>query len=112
MHTPIPEFMDLYNNFNVTGNKQQPICCHAQNSGLFALALQNDKTDWIACGKDYDNDFWGLHHDIRLAYGRKTGYNDQGELLHGARVFTFRAIDKYILSESYIVDENGDKDAG
>jgi len=49
---------------------------------------------------------------MRLAYGRKTGYNDAGDLLHGARVFTFRAIDNFILSNSYIVDENGDKDAG
>lgn len=104
--------MDLSNNFNVTGNKQQPICCQAQNAGLFSLALSNSKIDWIVCGKDDDNDFWGLHHNVRLAYGRKTGFNDAGDLLHGARVFSFKAVDSYILSDTYIVDENGEHDTG
>ena len=40
LHKPIPEFMNLVNNYEISGHKQQEINCHAMNSGLFAAALE------------------------------------------------------------------------
>ena len=62
LHKPIPEFMNLANNYEISGHKHQAISCHAINTGLFAAGIESKKLVWINAGYDVDNDFSGRYH--------------------------------------------------
>lgn len=74
----------------VYGIKEQAIDCQAVNSGLFAAALTNNKTGWIAAGGDPYNDFMTIYHGVHLATARKTGKGVE-DFSRGARVFNIDA---------------------
>ena len=84
---PLPEFMNLANTSPVYGLFRQQVCCQAGNTGLFQAALDSKEVGWIVAGADSNNDFRGNYKGINLAYGRKSGYAGNGDLIRGARVF-------------------------
>jgi hypothetical protein len=45
--------------------------------------------EWVSCGHDHNNDYWGRYQGINLAYGRKSGFGGYGPdgFPPGARVF-------------------------
>ena len=59
------------------------------NTGLFGALIEQKTVEWVSCGHDHDNDFWGTYQGMKLAYGRKTGFGCYGPdfFKRGARVF-------------------------
>ena len=49
--------------------------------------------EWVVCGHDHNNDYFGKFNGINLAYGRKSGYGAYGpdNMQRGARVFEVTA---------------------
>jgi hypothetical protein len=109
MHRPIQEFMQLANNYDVYGTKQEAVGCQAINTGLFGAALTQKKTGWIATGGDPDNDFVAVYHNMHMSYGRKSGSGGPGNLPVGARVFELKMVPQSLIVSSWIVDAEGNK---
>jgi hypothetical protein len=109
MHRPIPEFMQMANNYDVYGTRQEAVGCQAVNTGLFGAALTNKKTGWISAGGDADNDYVSVYHGMRLSYGRKSGSGGPGSLPVGARVFELKMVPSSMVVGSHIVDAQGKK---
>jgi hypothetical protein len=40
IHIPIPEYVTMYNNNNIYGTKNEPICCASINTGLFGAIIE------------------------------------------------------------------------
>lgn len=79
--------MQLANNHDVFGIKEQQVGCQAVNSGLFAAAITHRKTGMISAGGDPENDYAAHYKGIHLNYGRKTGSGGPGSQTPGARLF-------------------------
>lgn len=85
-HIPLPEYNDVWKLGKVSGIKHEEVCCPKLNSGLFAAMVEMGDVMGTFVGHDHDNDYCGTLHDIRLCFGRVTGYNTYGSLPRGARV--------------------------
>ena len=61
------------------------------NTGLFAALKEQPSVEWVTCGHDHDNDYWGRYQGVNLAFGRKTGFGSYGPdgFKRGARIFEF-----------------------
>lgn len=108
MHIPIPEYMDLFNNGKIYGTRNERIGCSSVNTGLFSAMLEQPTVNWVACGHDHNNDFYGNHQGIYLGYGRKTGYGGYGPagMNRGARVFEVTLNPSYKI-ETWVREEGG-----
>lgn len=79
--------MELSNNCTFYGKQGQPICCQAENRGLFSAVRDSGKVGWIVSGGDASNEFSGQKDGINLAMARKSGFGgNTGNLMKGARV--------------------------
>jgi hypothetical protein len=89
IHIPISEYLSLYNDYYFYGNKNEHVACGAVNTGLFGALVEQKTVEWVSCGHDHNNDYWGKYQGINLAYGRKTGFGGYGPegMRQGARVF-------------------------
>lgn len=87
-HIPLPEFDEVWRMGHCTGEKHEDVCCPRINTGFFAAAHLSGRVHGIFCGHDHVNDYQGRLHDIRLCYGRASGYNAYGRegFARGARV--------------------------
>ncbi len=108
MHIPIPEYLDVFNNGKYYGTKNEKIACGSVNTGLFAAMLEQPTVNWVSCGHDHNNDFYGEHMGITLSYGRKTGYGGYGPfgMKRGARVFEV-SLRPYYHIETWVREEGG-----
>ena len=108
MHIPLPEYMELSNNHEFYGNKNEFIACGSVNTGLFSAIIEQPTLEWVLCGHDHNNDFYGKHQGIYLGFGRKTGYGGYGPsgFNRGARVFEISLNPIYKI-ETWIRDETG-----
>lgn len=111
MHIPLPEFMTLYNEFSFSGTKNEDVCCSSVNTGLFSTVIGTNSVDWISCGHDHNNDFYGQYQGVNLAYGRKSGFGGYGPdgLQKGARVFEITLEHEYKVA-TWIRQEDGSID--
>lgn len=98
-HIPLPEFYDLWENRDrhaVVGEKNEPVCCGAFNSGLFAAMLERGDVKGVFVGHDHVNSYAGDYFGIRLGYSASAGFGTYGlpgearDRLRGARVFVLR----------------------
>lgn len=90
MHIPLVEYINLYNDYDFYGHAEEPICCQAGNTGLFAAVIEQPTVQWITAGHDHNNDYYGNYLGINMGYGRKGGYGCYGPtfpMMQGARVF-------------------------
>lgn len=75
MHIPPPEFMLLYNKYEVYGTKAEWVACPNYNSGIIQILMDYNSTKYLFVGHNHNNDFGGVYKDkIELVFGRKTGY--------------------------------------
>jgi hypothetical protein len=97
MHIPPNEYLNMLNNNAFYGTRGEDVCCWSVNTGLFAALKEEPTVEWVSCGHDHNNDYYGNYNGINLAYGRKTGYGGYGPepLLRGARVFEVRVDPEY-----------------
>lgn len=61
IHIPLSEYLNLYNSNPLYGYKTEPISCGAVNTGLFGALIEQKTVDWVSCGHDHNNDFWGTY---------------------------------------------------
>jgi hypothetical protein len=87
-HIPLPEYHELWDYSACYGVKYEEIAAPFVNSGLFAALHEGGDVLGTFVGHDHINDFIGTLHNIRLAYGRATGYNTYGRagMARGARI--------------------------
>lgn len=87
-HIPLPEYNEVWNTQICYGEKNEECCCPRQNSGLFSAMVEMENMKGIFVGHDHINDYFGELLDIKLCYGRATGYNTYGKegFAHGARI--------------------------
>ena len=78
IHIPLPEYVTMFSNSEIYGEKVEDICCSSVNTGMFAAFKEMGNVQALFAGHDHDNDFWGDYNGIRLYYGRKTGYGSYG----------------------------------
>ncbi len=92
-HIPLPEFNDVWDFYACQGAKGETICCPLINTGLFAAMHEAGDVMGVFCGHDHLNDFIGELFDIRLAFGRATGYGGYGldGFARGARLVRLHA---------------------
>ncbi|EGG18598.1 hypothetical protein DFA_04092 [Cavenderia fasciculata] len=110
LHIPVPEFLEMWNFYNVSGNLEDTgVCCFSVNTGLFSAFLEMGDVVSIHCGHDHSNDFIGSMHGIQMAYGRKSGYGSYGPPSgwhHGARVIEISTQPTFSIN-TWIRDEMG-----
>ncbi len=100
----------MYNTVKVNGVKNEITSCSSVNTGLFSAMLEQRTVDWVACGHDHSNDFYGEYMGLKLGYGRKTGYGGYGpdNMRRGARVFFIKkepyTIETWIREEGGLID--------
>jgi hypothetical protein len=90
MHVPLVNYRKMYNDFPWYGNRKAEVACQAVDTGVIGAILEQASVNWVVCGHDHDNDFYGRYNGIYLGYGRKTGYGSTGPvspMTQGARVF-------------------------
>ncbi|MBM7568266.1 metallophosphoesterase family protein [Paenibacillus sacheonensis] len=87
-HIPLPEYKQVWKKELCFGSKHEGVACAPVNSGLFAAMLEMGDVVGTFCGHDHVNDYWGALHDIRLCYGRATGFQTYGRegFPRGARI--------------------------
>jgi 3',5'-cyclic AMP phosphodiesterase CpdA len=83
-HQPIPQYNDLYYNFDTFGSRHEATCSPLYDTGVYKVLSEQKNVHSVLVGHDHNNDFVGrLVKDGReqspqLAYGRKTGYGGYG----------------------------------
>jgi len=88
-HIPVPEYMDLYNDYEFYGHRNEDASCPLINTGFFDALKKNGDIQAIFVGHDHLNDYGGYIDNIELVYGRRMGYAGYGHLFgfqRGARV--------------------------
>lgn len=87
-HIPLPEYKQIWKKELCFGSKHEKVNCAPLNSGMFAAMLERGDVVGTFCGHDHINDYWGELHDIRLCYGRATGYHTYGRegFARGSRI--------------------------
>jgi len=110
-HIPIPEYVDVFNNYPTYGTPDDEIGCPDVNTGLLDHMVKNGDITATYVGHDHTNDYGGWIRGVELVYGRKTGYGGYGNI-RGARVVVLNEnIDAKghlnVSRTSYVVFENG-----
>jgi hypothetical protein len=77
-HIPLPEYALAWERGGCRGERNEPVCGPALNSGFFAALLEQGDVMGTFAGHDHVNDFEGDLAGIRLCYGRATGYSPYG----------------------------------
>jgi len=88
LHIPLPEYDQVWHLGGCAGERHEEVCCPRINTGLFAALHLAGNVRGVFCGHDHVNDYQGRLHDIRLCYGRASGYNTYGRegFARGARI--------------------------
>ena len=92
-HIPLPEYEQAAQAGQYAGNKLEKVSCAAVNSGMFAAMVKSGAVAGVFVGHDHVNDYESTQQDIRLCYGRASGFGSYGHdsMLRGARLIRLRA---------------------
>lgn len=111
-HIPLPEYNEVWELHTCYGTKLEAVCSPKINSGMFAAMVEMGDILGTFVGHDHINDYWGELHNIRLCYGRATGYNTYGRegFPRGARIIELkpdsRSFDSWIrLDDGSVIRE-------
>ncbi len=91
-HIPIPEYMNIWNSKKAFGTRGEQVDCPSLKTDFFQQAKELNNIKAMFCGHDHNNDYHGEYQDIKLFYGRKTGYGSYGPdyFDRGARVIKLK----------------------
>lgn len=106
-HIPLQEYELAMKSETSIGDKKEDVSSSEINSGLFAALVQQKDVMGTFCGHDHNNNFVGIHKDIALGYGNKTGKDGYGDLEQGGRVIILKE-GKFVF-DTYITTSSGDK---
>lgn len=103
-HVPIPEFKDVWDYTPCKGYNMEGVCCTRYNDGLFSAFKRGGHMRGVFVGHDHINDYEGTWYDIRLVYGRVSGF--QGYAMEGfprgARIIDLRKGEDTFLTQIYL----------
>ncbi len=107
-HVPIPEYIEVWDYEPCKGFNMEAVCATSLNDGLFSAMVRSGAMRGIFVGHDHINDFEGTLHNIRLCYGRGSGYQCYGleGFRHGARIIDIKKGSKDFATQIYL--ETGD----
>nr|WP_322348830.1 metallophosphoesterase family protein [Paenibacillus albus] len=105
-HIPLPEYDEVWEKELCFGSKHEGVASPRINSGLFAAMMEMGDVGGTFCGHDHVNDYWGALHDIRLCYGRATGYQTYGRegFPRGARIIRLKQGERGFATELRLDD--------
>ena len=93
-HIPLQETWTAWENregLEYTGEKRDPICSSAYNSGLFGAIRMRGDIKAIINGHDHINDFMVNYGGVKLCYSPNFSLNTyNNEDMHGSRVFVIK----------------------
>lgn len=91
-HIPLPEYNEAWHRDDCVGHKLEDVCCPRVNTGLFSAFVEAGDVMGTFVGHDHVNDFSATLHDVRLCYGRATGFHTYGRdgFQRGARVIQLK----------------------
>ncbi|TQR05521.1 metallophosphoesterase family protein [Psychrobacillus soli] len=104
LHIPLPEYKEAWEDGQASGQKNESISSPMVNTGLFTSLLLNGNVAGVFCGHDHDNDFVAELHEVKLCYGRISGFQCYGELTRGARVIELNSnqlFDTHIIETTF-----------
>jgi hypothetical protein len=78
IHIPLIEYMNLYNDYEFYGHRGELVGYPSANTGVFSALKEQQSVEWVVCGHEHVNDYYGNYYGINLAYGRKTGFGCYG----------------------------------
>ena len=92
-HIPLPEYERMWRTQICDGNKRERISCPAVNVGAWRAMSEQAGVVGAFCGHDHRNDFGGRLQQMRMYYGRVSGYHAYARWLYprGARVIRLHA---------------------
>lgn len=117
-HIPLQETWTAWQNreaLGYTGEKRDPICASAYNSGLFGVVRNRGDIKAIINGHDHINDFMVNYGGVMLCYSPSFSDSAYGAAdLQGSRVFVIKEsnpsnLETYV---SYIVERDAPEVAG
>lgn len=87
-HIPLPEYHDIPDSDRF-GSFNERICSPDVNTGMYMAMREMGDMMGTFVGHDHSNDFIGNYHNIALAYGRRTQY-DENVVPSGGRVIILK----------------------
>ncbi|KAM9952789.1 hypothetical protein ACTFIR_007845 [Dictyostelium discoideum] len=108
-HIPLQEYMLVWNYGVCFGFNNDSIACQKTNEGLFEKFVEIGRIRMISVGHNHGNDFCSIFDNIKMCYGRHSGYGGYGTWERGARVIelTHNPIKNKVTSITYITFETG-----
>ena len=96
-HMPLQETYTAWldrENLGYTGQKRDPVCASAYNSGLFDVICERGDIKAIINGHDHINDFMVNYKGVKLCYSSSFSTNTYNNVdMHGSRVFVIKESD-------------------
>ena len=107
-HVPFPEYIEVWDYEPCKGFNMEAVCATALNDGLFSAMVRGGAMRGVFVGHDHINDFEGTLHNIRLCYGRGSGYQCYGleGYPRGARIIDIEKGARDFATHIYL--ENGE----
>lgn len=59
IHIPFDEYIELYNDGNYVGMKDEDVSCGSVNTGVYSSLIEQKTVEWVSCGHDHNNDYHG-----------------------------------------------------
>ncbi|KAN0045324.1 hypothetical protein ACTA71_005701 [Dictyostelium dimigraforme] len=108
-HIPLQEYMLVWNYGVCFGFNNDSIACQKTNSGLFNKFVEIGRIRMISVGHNHGNDFCSNFDNIKMCFGRHSGYGGYGTWERGARVIELihNPIKNKVTSKTYITFETG-----
>ncbi|KAK5583076.1 hypothetical protein RB653_004666 [Dictyostelium firmibasis] len=108
-HIPLQEYMLIWNYDVCFGWNNDSIACQPVNEGLFKKFVEIGRVRMISVGHNHGNDFCSTFDNIKMCYGRHSGYGGYGTWERGARVIqlTHNPNKNTVSSITYITFETG-----
>lgn len=85
-HIPTIEFKTLYAEKAAVGRQGETVCFEQDLGSVFEMYRASGRVRGVFCGHDHVNDYIGAHKEVRLVYGRVTGWSGYGDWQRGGRV--------------------------
>lgn len=86
LHIPLIEYKFIEDKESTVGRREEGVASADLNSGLFASLFEMKDVMGVFAGHDHDNNYIGIHKEIALAFGQRTGADAYGKLPIGSRI--------------------------
>lgn len=93
-HIPTVEYKTLFDTHLGVGRRGENVCFELDKGDAFAAYRDSGRVRGVFCGHDHVNDYTGQLDDIRLTYGRVSGWSAYGDWQRGGRLIEMHGNDQ------------------